>query len=523
MLPDGFSGAAFLQAPGSTNDHDLGLFEIGAAAAASPAGRGAVGLYHLAWEVDTLADLERIAQALADAGGLVGASDHGTTKSLYGKDPDGLEFEVVWLIPADLLDDAALAARDPHRAARPREGEGPLRRGHPRRHRHLPGRRLGLTGPSRQRQNVRSFRRTGNLPLRDLMRLMGRMRAIALLLVVVAATGCSGSGKSAAPPGPPSVATTARSSAGCSATAAAPGRATLPFTASGRPGTYVREVPPAYTGRTPLPLVLDLHGYAESADLQSRLSALGTLGAKENFVTVTPQLTAPVPNWIPDLDGADVRWIGALLDSLEQNLCLDQRRVYVTGYSNGAIITSSLMCAFADRIAAAAPVAGLRDIPGCRPSRPVPVLAFHGTADAYVPYDGRPSTAAAHLPAPDGSGGTLGQTLDQAGGARVPGADITRTVIEGGSAMPDILAAWARREGCPGGPASSRIGSDVTLLRYSCPPDAAVSLYRVEGGGHAWPGSRGSAAIAGAVGRTTFTIDADALMWDFFREHPLPG
>ncbi len=111
MVPQGFSGAAFLQAPGSRNDHDLGLFEVGEAATASPAGRGAVGLYHLAWEVDTLSDLERIATALADAGGLVGASDHGTTKSLYGKDPDGLEFEVVWLIPADLLDDAALAAR----------------------------------------------------------------------------------------------------------------------------------------------------------------------------------------------------------------------------------------------------------------------------------------------------------------------------------------------------------------------------------------------------------------------------
>lgn len=111
MLPEGFSGAAFLQAPGSTNDHDLGLFEIGSGAAASPAGRGAVGLYHLAWEVDTLADLENIAVALSEAGGLVGASDHGTTKSLYGKDPDGLEFEVVWLIPADLLDDAALSAR----------------------------------------------------------------------------------------------------------------------------------------------------------------------------------------------------------------------------------------------------------------------------------------------------------------------------------------------------------------------------------------------------------------------------
>jgi catechol-2,3-dioxygenase len=104
-------GAAFLRAAGSTNDHDLGLFAIGDAATASPAGRGSVGLYHLAWEVDTLHDLESIAAALAEAGALVGASDHSTTKSLYGHDPDGLEFEIAWVLPAELLDEAALAGR----------------------------------------------------------------------------------------------------------------------------------------------------------------------------------------------------------------------------------------------------------------------------------------------------------------------------------------------------------------------------------------------------------------------------
>jgi len=103
-------GAAFLQAPGSTNDHDLGLFEIGAAGA-STAGRSTVGLYHLAWEVDTLAELRRVREALATAGALVGEYDHGTTKSLYAKDPDGLEFEVVWLIPAALLDERAIESR----------------------------------------------------------------------------------------------------------------------------------------------------------------------------------------------------------------------------------------------------------------------------------------------------------------------------------------------------------------------------------------------------------------------------
>jgi catechol-2,3-dioxygenase len=102
---DSFPGAAFLRAPGSTNDHDLGLFQIGSQAAASGAGRSTVGLYHLAWEVDTLGDLEDLAAKLAEANALVGASDHGTTKSLYAKDPNGLEFEVVWIIPADRLTD----------------------------------------------------------------------------------------------------------------------------------------------------------------------------------------------------------------------------------------------------------------------------------------------------------------------------------------------------------------------------------------------------------------------------------
>jgi catechol 2,3-dioxygenase-like lactoylglutathione lyase family enzyme len=101
-----FPKAAFLQAADSTNDHDLGLFEIGDEAADSPAGQTSVGLYHLAWEVDTLGEFERIGQTLSDVGALVGASNHGTTKSWYAKDPDGIEFEVAWIIPAQLITDA---------------------------------------------------------------------------------------------------------------------------------------------------------------------------------------------------------------------------------------------------------------------------------------------------------------------------------------------------------------------------------------------------------------------------------
>jgi catechol 2,3-dioxygenase-like lactoylglutathione lyase family enzyme len=102
--------AAFFQAPGSTNDHDLGTFQIGSGAGPSTAGRATVGMYHLGWEVDTLAELDRMRQVLIDAKSLVGASDHVTTKALYAHDPDGLEFEVSWLVPADLITDADRAA-----------------------------------------------------------------------------------------------------------------------------------------------------------------------------------------------------------------------------------------------------------------------------------------------------------------------------------------------------------------------------------------------------------------------------
>ena len=97
--PDG--AFVFMRAPASPNHHDIAFFSIGESAADSPAGRTAVGLYHLAWEVATLAELDEARERLKAAGALVGASDHGVNKSLYATDPDGLEFEVMWLVPAE--------------------------------------------------------------------------------------------------------------------------------------------------------------------------------------------------------------------------------------------------------------------------------------------------------------------------------------------------------------------------------------------------------------------------------------
>jgi len=110
VMGDGVA-ASFLQAPGSNNDHDLGIFALGPTAGDSAAGRSTVGMYHVAWEVNTLAELGAIRDVLRARGLFVGASNHGTTKALYGLDPDGLEFEVSWIVPAHLIDERALRER----------------------------------------------------------------------------------------------------------------------------------------------------------------------------------------------------------------------------------------------------------------------------------------------------------------------------------------------------------------------------------------------------------------------------
>ncbi len=102
-LSGGFHGGAFLRCPGSVNDHDLGLFQ--SREPAVPAA-GTVGLYHVAWEVATLSELAAVWGRLVRAGAETGASDHGSTEALYGHDPDGIEFEVCWLVPDEHVEEA---------------------------------------------------------------------------------------------------------------------------------------------------------------------------------------------------------------------------------------------------------------------------------------------------------------------------------------------------------------------------------------------------------------------------------
>lgn len=295
-------------------------------------------------------------------------------------------------------------------------------------------------------------------------------------------------------------------SAGCGPSTP-PGETTQPLTAAGLDGTYIRHLPPVYDGTSALPLVVDLHGWSEPAAIHVQFSGLGATGDEHGFITLTPAIERPVDLWATSLTGDDMQWLSALLDEAERTLCIDTNRVFFAGMSNGAMMTSSVACALADRVAAVAPVAGVQDPPSCAPSRPVPVVAFHGTADTYLAYEGGYGPSVADLPDPSGTG-TLGTGVLNA--------------TEGPVSVPDAMAAWANRNGCTTtDPAVAAITDDVHSLTWECPMTGETVLYRVENGGHNWPGSRLSALLVSRLGYATMNVSASEVMWEFFRRHPL--
>jgi len=299
-------------------------------------------------------------------------------------------------------------------------------------------------------------------------------------------------------------------SAGCADPEPVEAESVETITVDGAEWQYQRHVPAAHDGVEPVPMVVDFHGYSEGAGVHAVHTALGPFGDEQGFVTITPQGQGPVPLWNLDEDAGDLTFVDQLLDAEEAALCVDLNRVYATGLSNGAFMTSAVACALEGRVAAVAPVAGIRDLEGCELDRPVPVVAFHGTEDRFISYDGGLGPSVGDLPSPDGSGRSLaeeGQLPEEA------------EIATGGS-VPAQTAGWAARNGCDPEPTETAVADDVTLVEFTCPDDATTQLYRVDGGGHSWPGSDFSVTIESVVGPTTFSIDANELMWAFFEEHP---
>lgn len=264
----------------------------------------------------------------------------------------------------------------------------------------------------------------------------------------------------------------------------------------GQNRSYWVHVPPQYQATTPLPLVLAFHGAGMNGKLMSQWSGLNETADKKGFLVAYPNGTG-IANLFLTFNvgqgGADeTKFVPALLDDMATVLNLDPRRVYAAGYSNGGMLCYLLAARMADRIAAIAPVAAIMTIDDPRPSRPVPVLHFHGTDDKWVPWE-----------------------LSK---------DVPKSVKL--TSVSDTVQSWAKLDDCPLEPAITDLpdqqddGTSVQRHVYGPGKEGSqVVLYVIRGGGHTWPGQKPALEL---LGRSTREISANELLWDFFRQYQLP-
>jgi polyhydroxybutyrate depolymerase len=275
--------------------------------------------------------------------------------------------------------------------------------------------------------------------------------------------------------------------------------------------SYLVYVPANYDRTQPTPLVFSLHGFASNALEQSRYAEWDKIADSDGLIAVYPNGTGSPERWnsgqreiaglreqargplaqflsgfFENVPVDDVAFIHDLISKLSDQYCIDPARIYVNGMSNGGGMTNRLACELSDQIAAVGMVSGAyTDFPGgCHPTRPVPVMAFHGKADPIVPYEGN---AQIHFPA-----------------------------------IEQWVADWSVRDQCD---AAAKIVMQVTetvvSTRYpTCAAGAEVVFYSISDGGHTWPGSRPTLQFI--LGKTSQDIDASATMWAFFKAHPLP-
>ncbi len=325
------------------------------------------------------------------------------------------------------------------------------------------------------------------LPLTGGSQLRSYLASLLGILVLVA--GCAARTPGRASPAIPSPAPTSSTlgaePGGCAGAAAPPeGVVTQQVEVDGTPRTYLLAAPRSYSAMRPVPLVLNFHGYASNAVQQAAYSRLNELGSRRGFLVVTPEGSGSPARWtLPDaFPGVDeVAFVRALLDELGGRWCVDEERVYAIGMSNGAAFAALLACELDGRIAAIAAVAGINLLEPCDSGGPVSVIAFHGTADAVVPYAG-------------------GRIFDRFEARPVP----------------EVVAGWAEHNRCDSEANDVRVSEHVRHRVYGeCPAGSAVRLYIVDGGGHTWPG----AAHLPPLGPVTDEIDASQLALDFFTGH----
>lgn len=263
---------------------------------------------------------------------------------------------------------------------------------------------------------------------------------------------------------------------------------------SGETRRYLLYVPESYDAAKPAPLVITIHGFAQWPAHQAHISHWNNLADEYGFIVVYPEGTGFPKRWRAgqtegESDPAiEIRFFNDLIDKLESEYSIDPARVYANGLSNGGGMSYVLGCLLSERIAAIGGVSGAYGLPleDCDPGRVVPMIAFHGTVDPIVPYEG-------------------GESGD------------------GRFNLPNIPA-WMRERallnGCDSDPRELPGTGDASVYQYvNCDEDAEVIFYSVAGSGHGWPG--GEPIAAWIVGPTSQNVDATRLIWDFFQKYSL--
>lgn len=273
------------------------------------------------------------------------------------------------------------------------------------------------------------------------------------------------------------------------------GKSTRTIESGNQVRSYTLYVPKGYDGNTPLPLVLNFHGSGSTPDGQAGVSAFNRLADRKSFIVAMPAGAYKLGSrnsWNTNLDPEgvnDVKFVRDLIKEIGSKLSIDRKRIYATGFSGGARMSSRLACGLSNIIAAVAPVAGLLYYDDCTPVRAVPIITFHGKKDNVNHY-----TRSRYSPA---------------------------YWIKG---VEDSVKGWVAQDKCGAKPVIERISAEVEKRTYrKCSDKAEIVFYVIRSSGHTWPGSPIAAILERfGLGKTNMEINASELIWSFFETHPMP-